>query len=58
MKTEQQLRELMTFFLALEARMQVSGRLLIALHARGQYRRYRRQLTSTWGEAAYVGRTA
>lgn len=56
MKTQQQLRELMAFFLDLESRMKVCGRPLIALHARGQYRRYRRLLTGSWGEdVAHAG---
>ncbi|MNW46571.1 hypothetical protein D3C74_238730 [compost metagenome] len=49
-KTEHELRELMAFYLELEKRMQLSGRLLIALHARGQYRRYRWELTGSWKE--------
>jgi hypothetical protein len=58
MKTQKQLRELMAFYLLLERRMKRSGRQLIALHARGQYRRYRRQLTGSWKEDSHVGRIA
>lgn len=43
-KTEQQLKELCSFFESFEGRMYQQGRLLIALHARGQYNKYNRQL--------------
>lgn len=48
MKTEQQLKELCLFFEIFEGRMMETGRLLIALHARGQYQKYNRQLTGKW----------
>ncbi|MGF6356737.1 hypothetical protein ABIE27_004661 [Paenibacillus sp. 4624] len=48
MKTEQQLKELCSFFETFEGKMYQQGRLLIALHARGQYNKYNRQLTSKW----------
>lgn len=44
MKTEQQLKDLCSFFESFESRMIASGRPLIALHARGQYQKYNRQL--------------
>ncbi|WP_337034727.1 hypothetical protein [Paenibacillus illinoisensis] len=48
MKTEQQLKDLCLFFKTMENRMMETGRLLIALHARGQYRKYHRQLAGKW----------
>lgn len=44
MKTEQQLKDLCSFFETFEGKMYQRGRLLIALHARGQYNKYNRQL--------------
>lgn len=45
---EQRLRELCEFFGLLERRMLANGRLLIAQHARDQYRKYHRQLVGRW----------
>ncbi|CAI6024218.1 hypothetical protein PAECIP112173_00374 [Paenibacillus sp. JJ-100] len=46
MKTEQQLKALCSFFESFEGRMYQQGRLMIALHARGQFDKYNRLLAS------------
>ncbi|MNW32469.1 hypothetical protein D3C74_94120 [compost metagenome] len=45
---DERLRELCEFFGKMERRMLENGRVLVALHARGQYRKYHRQLVGRW----------
>ncbi|WP_339273572.1 hypothetical protein MKY59_20875 [Paenibacillus sp. FSL W8-0426] len=46
--SEQRLDELCEFFEGFERRMLQQGRMLIALHARGQRDKYRRRLNGHW----------
>lgn len=47
-KTEQQLKDLCSFYESFEHRMIASGRFMVALHAKGQYHKYNRMLTGQW----------
>lgn len=46
--SEKRLNELCEFFESFERRMLHQGRMLIALHARGQRDKYRRRLNGHW----------